>query len=166
MKKLMALAMVSLVSISAQAKEITSSQLSITPSSIDQVIRLVDKDQAGSSYKKLSIIVTDGGMSTDVSPRFTIYLGYASLAEMGNITADFKITNQAFSFISATRKSAGIYVVKFQEFRDDGMYEVAQTIDTTPMFIEEKKVRSACGGDFCDTVLKTTISVTETAKKL
>ncbi|MGZ3745440.1 MAG: hypothetical protein ACXVB1_06060 [Pseudobdellovibrionaceae bacterium] len=145
---------------------IHSSNTSIAPSSIDQVIRLVDKEQAGSSQKKLSIVVEDNGMSTDVSPRYTVYLGYANLSEMGSVTADFKINGNAIKFISAIRKAAGIYEVKVQEYREDGMYEVIQEIDTTQMFSDEQKAIKTCGGDFCYRALETSVSVKETAKKL
>lgn len=164
MKHFLISALIFLTALTAQAKTIQSEELNITPSSIDKSIRLVDKDNLGSSHKKLSIIVTDGGMSTDVSPRYSIYLGYASLAEMGNISTDFKISDQAIQFISASRKSAGIYEIKTVEYRDDGMYDVTTTIDATKMFSDEKKAREACGGDFCDLVLKSSISVTESAK--
>lgn len=56
-------------------------------------------------------------MSTDVSPRYSIYLGYASLAEMGNIAVDFK-------------------------------------------------ERQACGSDFCDLKLKTSVTTSEKAEKV
>ncbi|MES2803906.1 MAG: hypothetical protein V4654_15545 [Bdellovibrionota bacterium] len=166
MKHMLLSALVILTTIFAQAKIVNSEDLKVSASSIDQVIRLVDKDDPGSSHKKLSIIVEDHGMSTDVSPRYTISLGYASMAEMGNITADFKITDQAYKFISAKRKGAGIYEVKTKEYRDaDGMYDVTLTIDATKMFVDEKEQRKACGDNFCDLVLKTSISVSEKATK-
>jgi len=156
---------VGLSSLADASKTINSSTLTLSPSSIDKVIRLVDKDQSGSSHKKLSIIVTDRGMSTDVSPRYTVFLGYASLAEMGNISADFEINNQAYKFISASRKSAGVYQIKTLEYRDEGMFEVTQTINATKIFSDENKLRKNCGGDFCDETLKTSISISEIAKK-
>ncbi len=165
MNKMILTALVILMASISQAKTVQSEELNVAPSSIDKVIRLVDKNEPGSSHKKLSIVVTDNGMSTDVSPRYQIYLGYASLAEMGNISVDFKVSDQAFEFISASRKSAGIYEVKTVEYRDDGMYNVTQTIDATKVFADEKKQRDACGDDFCDQALKSSIVVTETAKK-
>ena len=165
MKKTVLMSLVILLSALVQASTIKSEELSIAPSSIDRVIRLVDKHEPGSSHKKLSIIVTDNGMSTDVSPRYQIYLGYAGLAEMGNISADFKISDQAFKFISAIRKSAGIYEIKTVEYRDDGMYNVTQTIDATKVFSDEKALRLSCGGDFCDQTLKSSVVVKESAKK-
>lgn len=165
MKKLIVCSLI-LMSTSGFAKTVPSSQLQIEPSSIDKVIRLVDKNEAGSSHKKVSIIVEDKGMSTDVSPRYSVYFGYASLAEMGNITADFKINDNAFKFISATRKAPGIYEVKLVEYRDEeGMVEVTQTIDAVKMFSDEEKLRKQCGEDFCDQILKTSVDVKETTKK-
>lgn len=160
-------ALVLVISVSGFAKTITSSDEKISAAAIDKVIRLVDKDSPGSSQKKVSIVVEDHGMSTDVSPRYTAYLGFASLAEMGNISADFKITDQIYKFTSALRKSAGIYEIKFTEYRDEvGMIEVTQTIDTTKMFSDEQKMRVQCDTGFCDGELKTSVSVSEVFKKL
>lgn len=164
MKKLVVSALVMVLSLTAKAATVNSSTETIAPSSIHQVIRLVDKREIGSSHKKLSIVVTDGGMSTDVSPRYTVYLGYASMAEMGNIGVDFKITDKAFDFVSATRTAPGIYVVKTVEYREEGLLEVTHTIDATKMFSDEQKARAKCGGDFCDLILKTSVTVTESIK--
>jgi hypothetical protein len=159
-------AMAFLFSVNSNAGEwIKSQKVEINPSSIDQVFRLVDKNDPGTSHKKLQIVTTDHGMSTDLSPRYSVYLGYASLAEMGNISADFKITDQAMKVISATRLSAGVYEVRVKEFLDDeiGMLEMVYTIDATSLFSDEKKLREKCGGDFCDEDLKTKIWVTRTS---
>lgn len=154
-------------SFSVSAKTLVSnSKLQIEPAKIDQVIRLADKQEAGSNHKKVSIVVSDNGLSTDVSPRYTVYLGFASLAEMGNISANFKVNDNAYQFVSAQRKAAGIYEVKVIEYRSEvGMVEVTQTIDATRMFIDEQKARKTCGSDFCDQVLNTSVEVTEKTKK-
>lgn len=168
-KNLLTSVVIAISPLAVVAETLTTTQESIAPSSIDQEIRLVDKNDTGSSHKKVSIIVTDSGMSTDVSPRYTIYLGYASFAEMGNIAANFKVTDQAFKFLTASRKAPGIYEIKFVEYRADGVagfYEVTQMIDATKMFADENKLRNSCGDDFCDHTLNTTISVSETLKKL
>ena len=165
MNKMLFISLAIFFSVVSQAKKIQSEQLNLSPSSIDKTIRLVDKNEPGSSHKKLSIIVTDNGMSTDVSPRYQIYLGYASLAEMGNITVDFKISEDAYQFVSASRKSAGIYEVKTVEYRGDGFYDVTLTIDATKVFSDERSLRQSCGDDFCDQMLKSTIKVTETSQK-
>lgn len=165
MKHMLLSALVILSATFASAKAVNSTEVQVSASNIDQVIRLVDKNEPGSSHKKLSIVVEDRGMSTDVSPRYTISLGYASMAEMGNITASFQISDQAFQFISASRKSAGIYEVKTVEYRDDGMYDVITTIDATQMFVDEKEQRKACADDFCDQALKTSIVISEKAQK-
>lgn len=164
MKKFFVSMLVLVAAVAVQAKTINSNKESISPSEIDQVIRLVDKNEPGTSHKKLSIVVTDQGMSTDVSPRYTVYLAYASMAEMGNISVDFKITDQPFHFLGATRKAAGIYEVKAVEARETGFVEVTYTIDATKMFADEKAERTKCGGDFCDLKLQTSVSVTETSK--
>lgn len=161
MKKLFVSMLVMVAAAAVQAKTIKSSKESISPSDVDQVIRLVDKNDPGSSHKKLSIVVTDHGMSTDVSPRYTVYLAYASMAEMGNISVDFKITDLPFQFVSATRKGPGIYEVVVIEARETGFVQVTHTIDATQMFADEKKERTKCGGEFCDMLLETSVSVTE-----
>lgn len=167
MKKMILFALLLLISVSGFAKTITSSDEKISAAAIDKVIRLVDKNSPGSSQKKVSIVLEDHGMSTDVSPRYTAYLGFASFAEMGNISADFKISDQIYKFTSASRKSAGVYEIKFTEYRDeDGMIEVTQTINTTKMFSDEQKMRDNCASDFCDGNLKTSVSVSEVIKKL
>lgn len=154
-----------LASMSSFAGTVASSNVKIAPSEIDQVIKLVDKNDPMYSHKKVSITVTDRGMGTDVSPRFTVLLGFSSMAEMGNISADFKITDEAFSFVSATRKSAGIYEVKTIEIGNDGLEEVTRSIDSTRMFIDEQAARKACNGDFCDQKLKTSVEVKEVSRK-
>ncbi|XGC81766.1 hypothetical protein ACES2L_04625 [Bdellovibrio bacteriovorus] len=147
------------------AKTVPSNKVQIAPSSIDQVIRLVDKRDLGSSHKKVSIIVEELGMSTDVSPRYAVYLGFSSLAEMGNIYADFKIDDAVWEFKSATRISAGIYEVKVVGFDENyQMKEFTHTIDTTQMFIDESKARKNCGGGFCDDELKTSVEVKSSIK--
>lgn len=160
----MALTVMSTVGLAST--KVPSSQVHVSPSDIDKVVRLVDKNESGSSHKKLQIVVTDQGMSTDVSPRYKVYLSYASLAEMGNISADFVINENAIQFLSASRKAPGIYEVKVMEYRDDGMYEVTQEINATAIFVDENKMRKECGGDFCDGNLKTSVSIKESAKKL
>lgn len=165
MKKIVFFTLLALAA-TLQAKTIASAKLQINPAEVDKVIRLVDKDEPGSSAKRLQIIVTDQGLATDVSPRYTIYLGYASLAEMGNMNASFKISDQAYQFVSAQRKAAGIYEVKSVEYRKDGMFQVTHEIDASKMFADEKKLRKQCGDGFCDVELKSGISVKEVAEKM
>ncbi len=165
MKKIILNLAIVLSTVSASAGTISSGENKIEPSGIDKVIRLVDKNDYRTGHKKVSIVVEDKGMSTDVSPRYTVYLGYSSLAEMGNIWADFKINNNVFEFLSATRKAPGIYEVKVIEYRDEfGMTEVTHTIDATKMFSDEREMLKKCGDDFCDGELKTSIQITETTK--
>lgn len=161
MKKMILTSIVLLTATFAQASSIKSEKLSIAPSSIDKTFRLVDKN-GDEGQKKLSIIVADKGMSTDVSPRYSVYLGYQSNAEMGNLSADFLITDEAMSVESAKRVSAGIYQVVVDRYRD-GLYseKVTLTIDATKMFADENKKREACGGDFCDGEILTSIEVKE-----
>ena len=165
MKKIILNLAVILSTVSANAGTVSSAINKIEPSGIDKVIRLVDKNDYKTGHKKVSIVVEDKGMSTDISPRYTVYLGYSSLAEMGNIWADFKINDNVFEFISATRKAPGIYEVKVIEYRDeDGMTEVTQTINANKMFSDEREMLKKCGDGFCDGELKTSIQVTETSK--
>ena len=166
MKKLILIAALTLTATLSQAKIIPSTEKQINPANVDSIIRLVDKTEVGSSQKKLSIVVTDNGMSTDVSPRNTVYLGYASLAEMGNITSTYEITSQGYGPVRAERKSAGIYTLIVNQFVDQvGFAEVTYEVNATQMFIDENKMRSACGGDFCDENLKSTVSVKQLSVK-
>ena len=160
------ISVVLLVSTISQAKIVKSTEAQINPANIDTVIRLVDKNEPGSSQKKLSIVVTDSGMSTDVSPRYTVYLGYASMAEMGNLTSTFEITNLGYGPVKAERKAAGIYTVVVTQILDQvGFAEVTYEVNATQMFIDENKMRDACGGDFCDGTLKSQISVKQLSVK-
>ncbi len=165
MKKIL-ISVVLLASTISQAKIVKSTEAQINPANIDTVIRLVDKNEPGSSQKKLSIVVTDSGMSTDVSPRYTVYLGYASMAEMGNLTSTFEITNLGYGPVKAERKAAGIYTVVVTQILDQvGFAEVTYEVNATQMFIDENKMRDACGGDFCDGTLKSQISVKQLSVK-
>lgn len=160
MKKLL-ISFLLIVSNLSFALTINSQKVEIAPSAIDRVIRLVDKADESFYYKKLSIIVKDLGLSTDVSPRYAVYLGYMGKSEMINIQADFLVTDKAMSFIGAERLEAGKYEVKFSEYRSEvGMVEVKRVIDATQLFIDEKKVIKACT-DFCDEFLNTSIEVSE-----
>jgi len=165
MKRLFITSLALIISTSALAKEVLSTDVSIAPSDVEKVVRLVDKNDPGTSHKKLQIVLQDLGMSTDVSPRYLVYLGYAGLAEMGNLTANFLISDQAYEFISATRKSAGLYEVKTLEYRGEhGMFEVTYTINAAKLFTDEKELRKKCEIDFCDVNFKTSVEVTESAK--
>ena len=165
MKKIL-ISVVLLASTISQAKIVKSTEAQINPANIDTVIRLVDKNEPGSSQKKLSIVVTDSGMSTDVSPRYTVYLGYASMAEMGNLTSTFEITNLGYGPVKAERKAAGIYTVVVTQILDQvGFAEVTYEVNATHMFIDENKMRDASGGDFCDGTLKSQISVKQLSVK-
>lgn len=165
-KMVLMMACVVLPLVTSAATTVPSSKVQLSPSSIDKVVRLVDKKEADSSYKKVQILVTDRGMSTGVSPRYSVYLAYSSLAEMGNIFADVVINENAIEFLSASRKAPGIYEVKVTEYHDGEMYEVTQEINATAIFVDEEKKRKECGDDFCDGALKTSVSITTKAKKI
>lgn len=150
----------------AQAKNLAPTKVQINPAEIDKVIRLVDKDDAATTLKKLQIVVTDRGLATDVSPRYTVYLGYASLHSWGNMMLNFKISDQTYEFVSAERKAPGIYEIKSVEYRKEGMVKVTHEIDATKMFLDEKKTRKQCGEDYCGVELKTTIAVKEVVEKM
>jgi len=150
-----------LASLAATAKTIPSTTEKISPASINRVVPLVYKTTEG--VVKLNFIVTDHGLSTDVSPRHTIYLGFSNYQEMGNVESSFKITDEAYEFISARRVSAGIYEVVVREYQDT-MVIATYTVDATKVFADEKELRKKCGGDFCDTDLKSSVIVTRQEK--
>ncbi|MBN8538805.1 MAG: hypothetical protein J0L82_00345 [Deltaproteobacteria bacterium] len=158
-------ALVLAFSFSANAAAVSSTSETVAPDSVDQVIRMVDQQVPGSSHLKASVVVLDLGMSTDVSPRYTVYLTLASLAEWGNIGATFKITDQAYQFKSARKISNQVFEVVFVEYRDQ-MYDVTITIDAKKLFADEAKARQECGDDFCDIVLQSTVDVKEVATVL
>jgi hypothetical protein len=166
MKNLILIAALTLSATVSQAKIVKSTEVLIDPANIDTVINLVNKNEPGSSQKKLNIVVTDSGMSTDLSPRYTVYLGYASMAEMGNITSTYEITNDGYGSVRAERKAAGIYTVVVTHFIDQvGFAEVTYEVNATQMFIDENKMRNACGSNFCDGNLKSQISVKQLSVK-
>ncbi|HLE10095.1 MAG: hypothetical protein A2504_08415 [Bdellovibrionales bacterium RIFOXYD12_FULL_39_22] len=164
MKKLMFTILATTLSLTISAETISSNnKLAINPAAIDKVIRLVDKT-SDYSQKRLQVVVKDSSMSTDVSPRYTVYLGYVNYAEMANFSINFQITDQAIDFLSATRKAPGIYEVKTKEYREDGMYTVTRQINATQVFIDEELAKKSCGEfDFCDQELNSTVEITETA---
>lgn len=162
-KSLLAFAVI-LASVAVQAKTIKSQDKNIPVSSVSQVIQLA-KVERNSVTKTVSVIVTDHGKSTDVSPTASIYLAFTAFAEMGNISTSFLI-DDVLSFTSATRKAAGVYEIKATIYRDQaGIQDVTYTIDTTQAFIDEENKRKACGDDFCDGELDTTIEVKEVLTK-
>ncbi len=152
----------SITSIATAETVVSSTSEKIQPDLIDQVIRVEDQQTPGSSHLKVSIVVLDGGMSTDVSPRYTVYLTLSSLAEMGNMGATFKITNKAYQFKSARKISDKLFEVSFVEYRDQ-MYDVILTIDAAKLFADELMARKDCGEDFCDIDLESSVDVTESA---
>lgn len=168
--KTLIITLATVLTVNAHAALIKSANHKVDVSGIDQVFPLVNKADNTSGFgtvnKKVQIVTLDGGMSTDVSPRYTVYISFKSMAEMGNLTASFKITDQAFQVIGTQRISAGIYQVITQEYTDEGMLEVTYTLDTVKMFSDEKKARENCGLDFCDGDLKTVIDVKKSGKKL
>lgn len=143
------------------AVTVSSTKEVVAPSDISQLIRLVEKNDQSGTEKKVQVVVQDLGMPTDVSPRFIVYLGYSSLQEMGNVKVNFKINENAIQFLGARRIAAGIYQIKVLEYRESGMFDVTQEVDARQMFVDEKKLRSSCGSDFCDGDLKSTVKVTE-----
>lgn len=154
-------ALIFTLSTTAQAQVIGSKPERINPAVIDQVIRLVNKSENGSE-KRVQVISTNNGMSTDLSPRGSAYLTYSSTAEMGNIFAVFEITNEVYGDISAIRTAPGIYQVTVLQFRDQiGYARVTYEVNSVQMFIDENNMRKKCGGDFCDGNLKSTITIKE-----
>lgn len=165
MNKLTLFAAALLMTVTANAKSVAPTNDKISPAQIDKTIRLAETDNQGIT-KKLSLIVLDHGKSTDVSPRYSVYLGYNSMAEMGNISGAYLITNKAYSDVSAKRVAPGIYEVKYTEYRDEaGMVNVTSTVHAEEAFIEEKEMRNKCDDDFCDGNLTARIQVIESVTK-
>lgn len=153
-----------LFAINSPAKVIASSPKSISISAIDQVVKLVDKQATNGSRKRLSIVVEELGMGTDVSPNTKIYLGYSSSTEMLNLSADFLLSKSVLKFHSAQRVGAGKYKVEVTEYRsyefESRLVDVTYLINATQMFIDEESRRNS-SEDFNGSLLKTSIIVTE-----
>ena len=77
---------------------------------------------------------------------------------------DFKITDQAYKFVSASRKSAGIYEVKTIEYDGDNMM-ATYTINAIQMFADEDVFRRQCN-DACPEKMQSRITVNKAVKKL
>lgn len=153
----------------AFGKEVKNTDITISPATIDNMVQLVNKEDLSDNHKKLSLIVKDTGRSTDFSPRFTVYLGYGSFAEAGNLTASFELTKDVIKVISANRLEAGIYELLTSEIResDEGSMRlnVRYQIDARKMFADEQALRKVCNV-FCDKELSTAITVTEKTTKI
>lgn len=143
------------------AQTIASTKEVVAPSDISRLIRLVEKTDERGTEKTVQIVVQDLGMSTDVSPRYMVYLGYSSFQEMGNVKVNFKINENALQFLGARRIAAGIYQIKVVEYRETGFFDVTQEVDARQIFADEKKLRASCGSDFCDGDLKSTVKISE-----
>lgn len=142
------------------AVEVSSSEVTLTPSTVSEVQHFTLPSEDGTS-QRLSIITTEDGMSTDVYPRYAIYLGYASYAEMGNISTNFSI-GRFVEVTSVRQKSAGIFEIKALRITEEGMPRVTLTVDARQVLADEKKLRESCNDDFCDKDLDSKINVTET----
>ena len=169
MKQFILLSIVLLTSLSVFAKNVSSSRVKVEPSSIDQMIKLLDqseKREGGTVHTRLSLVVQDNGMSTDESPRYAISLGYASMSEWGNIFADFKVSKNVIELISVTNKAPGIFEIMVVELNSKSQTEnTTLTVDVRKVFADEKTLRAECEYGDCDRELKTSIEVTRTVTK-
>ncbi|WP_413574714.1 hypothetical protein ACLVWU_10835 [Bdellovibrio sp. HCB290] len=166
MKKFVMFAIVLATAVTSNAAPLAPTNSQIYPERVDQAIRLTQSRTEG-VLRKVTIVTTDNGMSTDVSPRHSIYLTYNSFAEMGNLSAAYLITDEALSDVQAKRIEAGIYEVSYMAYREEkGMVMVTKTINAIEAFIADKDQREACGIDFCDGDIKASIDVKETSKKV
>lgn len=159
MSKLFCLMML-LVSFSAQAGEVASSPVTIEPSAISEVKHFPLLSEPGSSESRFSVITTVGGMSTDVYPRYALYLGFASYAEMGNISTNFEL-GRYLDITEIKKKAPGIFEVKAVKMTETDMPSVTLTIDATQVLADEENLRKSCDMDFCDKELNSKVKVTE-----
>lgn len=160
MSKLFCLLML-LGSFSAQAGEVASSEVTIVPSTISEVKHFPVLSEPGSSESRFSIVVAEGGMSTDVYPRYSLYLGFASYAEMGNISTNFEL-GRFLDITEIKKKAPGIFEVKAVKVTERDMPSVTLTIDATQVLADEENLRKSCDMDFCDKELSSKVKVTET----
>ncbi|WP_413557257.1 hypothetical protein [Bdellovibrio sp. HCB209] len=162
MKTIGLFAVIMSAAMTVQAKQVAPTSSKISPATIDQAIRLAEATSKEGVTKKITIVTTDNGKSTDVSPRYTVYLGYNSMAEMGNISAAYLIAEDAYSNVTAKRLAPGIYQVQYKAYRDEaGMVNVTKVIDANEAFINDNEIRKACADDFCDGTIKAAVDVQE-----
>lgn len=169
MKNLIVLIVVALTSITASAASINPTNVKLSPDSISDLIHLAKSERDG-VFKNVSLVITDNGMSTDVSPRHEVYLTYTSFAEMGNLSATYLIDELVFGEITAKRISAGVYEVTYTgvpSTQDLTLVTITKTIDTTAAFIDDANQRKQCSlnHDFCDGKINAKIKVTTTISK-
>ncbi len=110
--KLFSLLALSLISATAMAKEIRSSDANaqVNIARVVKLVNLVNKPNI-----QVNIAVQDLGGSTDVSPTQKVFLTLYSKGEMFSTDAAFELAD-VISFESARRVEGGIYEIKVVEY--------------------------------------------------
>ena len=101
------------------------------------------------SQLRVSALTIDGGPSTDVSPRFNLYLSmYNYIQEFATATSLHKI-DYLNRFISVKRIKAGIYEARYVAINLEGQYgncfypEIKATIDARELSATVRKAKRA-----------------------
>lgn len=120
----------------------------------------------------LSVVAVDGGMSTDVSPRYQIVVGFFSPAEMGNLDASFLLTNTVWD-VQKVRLESNHLILRVREISDEFLDQENSTIfadviyrlDIGPLIQAEAQRRQSesCLESFCDGELDVTLPLTRSA---
>ncbi len=128
----------------AFAVEVKSTKEVISPSRVVELVKLVNKDDI-----KVSVVVSDIGGSTDVSPTQELYLTLYVKGEMYNTDATFNL-GPIYKFISAKRISGGVYEVEAEVPNEENWMPEVKTlvIDAQSAIISIKAV--SCDDFDCD----------------
>lgn len=141
MKTLIIALALTLFTLSAQAKEISSKDTSVNIARVVNVISL----ETGSDVQA-NIAVEDTGGSTDVSPTQVIYLTLYLKGEMFSTDATFKLAD-IYALKNVTNLSDGVYELTI--VNAPRLEEITYTVDARRALSEISKV--SCGDEFdCD----------------
>lgn len=126
------------------AAEVKSSKEVVSPSRVVELVKLVNKEDI-----KVSILVSDIGGSTDVSPTQELYFTLYVKGEMYNTDATFNL-GAIYKFISAKRISGGVYEVVAEVPNEENWMPEVKTlvIDAQKAIISIKAV--TCEDFDCD----------------
>lgn len=128
----------------AFAVEVKSTKEVVSPSRVVELVKLVNKEDI-----KVSVIVSDIGGSTDVSPTQELYFTLYVKGEMYNTDATFNL-GPIYKFISAKRVSGGVSEVVAEVPNEENWMPEVKTlvIDAQKAIISIKAV--SCEDFDCD----------------
>ena len=115
---------------------------------------------------RVGYVVTDGGIGTDVSPRFMVHLVMHNvIPEHSNVSAQWPVTH-AYVFHGAARRSAGIYTFEFDDLPRTGFdcrrERVTLEVDARSASIAVRQAKGV--GFFEDPTIRPPITIREAAR--